>query len=170
MGSAIFYELFDEEDFEQFVKSVVKLFRLSPEYGMWLNQCNRSTCAATGVNKYESNVDIEVHHYGKTIWDWVETIVDKFVEHGVPFSTFFVLMILADIHLQNCVPYVQLMHCVHKMLHSSYSDTVKLYPNIEKNMFEGNVKKAYSIIDQYINLYKKYYTDVEEENRSVSKS
>ena len=99
MGSAVFYELFDEEDFEQFVKSVVKLFRLSPEYGMWLSQCNRSTCAATGVNKYESNVDIEVHHYGKTIWDWVETIVDKFVEHGVPFNTFFVLMILADIHL-----------------------------------------------------------------------
>jgi predicted AlkP superfamily phosphohydrolase/phosphomutase len=60
------------------------------------------------------------------------------------------------------------MHCVHKMLHSSYSDTVKLYPDIEKSVFEGNVKKAYSIIDQYISLYKKYNT-TEEESRSVSK-
>ena len=162
MNNILFYELFDEEEFESFIKNVVKLFRLSTEYNMWLNQCNRSTCAATGLNKYESGADVEFHHYGKTLWDWVEIIVDKFVENNVRFNTFYVLMILSDIHLQNCVPYVPLTHCIHKMLHTDYSNTIKLFPGIEDNAYEGDIQKAHMIIDKYINLYKKFINPEEE--------
>ena len=169
MHSAIFYELFDEEDFERFIKNVVKLFRLSNEYNMWLEQCNRSTCAATGLNKYESGADVEVHHYGKTLWDWVEVIVDKFIENNVRFNTFFVLMILSDIHLQNCVSYVPLTHCIHKMLHSDYNNTIKLYPSIEDGIYGGNMQKAYAIIDRYINLYKNF-NNIEEDLKNESEN
>ena len=162
MNNTLFYELFDEEEFESFIKNVIKLFRLSTEYNMWLNQCNRSTCAATGLNKYESGADVEVHHYGKTLWDWVEIIVDKFVENNVRFNTFYVLMILSDIHLQNCVPYVPLTHCIHKMLHTDYSNTIKLFPGIEDNAYEGDIQKAHMIIDKYINLYKKFIISEED--------
>jgi len=169
MHSAIFYELFDEEDFERFIKNVVKLFRLSNEYNMWLEQCNRSTCAATGLNKYESGADVEVHHYGKTLWDWVEVIVDKFIENNVRFNTFFVLMILSDIHLQNCVSYVPLTHCIHKMLHSDYNNTIKLYPSIEDGIYNGDMQKAYTIIDRYINLYKNF-NNIEEDLKNESEN
>ena len=169
MHSAIFYELFDEEDFERFIKNVVKLFRLSNEYNMWLEQCNRSTCAATGLNKYESGADVEVHHYGKTLWDWVEVIVDKFIENNVRFNTFFVLMILSDIHFQNCVSYVPLTHCIHKMLHSDYNNTIKLYPSIEDGIYNGDMQKAYTIIDRYINLYKNF-NNIEEDLKNESEN
>lgn len=169
MHSAIFYELFDEEDFERFIKNVVKLFRLSNEYNMWLEQCNRSTCAATGLNKYESGADVEVHHYGKTLWDWVEVIVDKFIENNVRFNTFFVLMVLSDIHLQNCVSYVPLTHCIHKMLHSDYNNTIKLYPSIEDGIYNGDMQKAYTIIDRYINLYKNF-NNIEEDLKNESEN
>jgi len=169
MHSAIFYELFDEEDFERFIKNVVKLFRLSNEYNMWLEQCNRSTCAATGLNKYESGADVEVHHYGKTLWDWVEVIVDKFIENNVRFNTFFVLMVLSDIHFQNCVSYVPLTHCIHKMLHSDYNNTIKLYPSIEDGIYNGDIQKAYAIIDRYINLYKNF-NNIEEDLKNESEN
>ena len=163
MRYSIFYDLFDAEEYQNFIKSVVKLFRLSPEYNMWLQQCNRSTCAATGMNKFESGADIDVHHYGRTLWDWVEHIVEKLDENNVPFNTFFVLMILAEIHLQNCVSYVPLLHCVHKMLHNDYQSTVDIYPNIENNIFEGDWRKADAIIDHFISLYKNCYNSEEEE-------
>jgi len=169
MNNILFYELFDEEEFESFIKNVIKLFRLSTEYNMWLNQCNSSTCAATGLNKYESGADVEVHHYGKTLWDWVEIIVDKFVENNVRFNTFYVLMILSDIHLQNCVPYVPLTHCIHKMLHTDYSNTIKLYPSIEDGIYNGDIQKAYAIIDRYINLYKNF-NNIEEDLKNESES
>ncbi len=169
MYNSIFYELFDEEDFERFIKNVVKLFRLSNEYNMWLEQCNRSTCAATGLNKYESGADVEVHHYDKTLWDWVEVIVDKFIENNVCFNTFFVLMILSDIHFQNCVSYVPLTHCIHKMLHSDYNNTIKLYPSIEDGIYNGDIQKAYAIIDRYINLYKNF-NNIEEDLKNESEN
>lgn len=169
MNNILFYELFDEEDFERFIKNVVKLFRLSNEYNMWLEQCNRSTCAATGLNKYESGADVEVHHYGKTLWDWVEVIVDKFIENNVRFNTFFVLMVLSDIHFQNCVSYVPLTHCIHKMLHSDYNNTIKLYPSIEDGIYNGDIQKAYAIIDRYINLYKNF-NNIEEDLKNESEN
>ena len=71
-------------------------------------------------------------------------------------------MILSDIHLQNCVPYVPLTHCIHKMLHTDYSNMIKLFPSIEDNVYEGNIQKAYMIIDKYINLYKKFIISEED--------
>ena len=63
MLTQICYELYDADEYRDFVKHVVKQFRGSPEYSMWLNSFNRNECAATGLTRDADGVPIEVHHF-----------------------------------------------------------------------------------------------------------
>lgn len=161
-NSVIFYELYDAQEFDHFIRNVIKQFRNSIEYRKWLDRCDRNVCAATGLSKSDDNVEIEVHHYEKTTWDWASYIIDKLLEANVPFNSFFVSMILAEIHLQDCVSYVPLLHCIHKMIHDNYDNTLQLYPSIEAGVHPANMKKADEIISYYIDLYKKHFAKEEE--------
>lgn len=156
MYNRIFYELFDAEEHHKFIKSVEKQFRGSPEYSLWLNSVvRRSRCSATGLSYDGDNVDIEVHHYQLTLYQWVELIIDRFIQNEVNVNSHFVSLILSDIHLSNCVSYIPLMHCIHKMIHNTSMDDIVLkYPSITENIFPGDVKRAYEIIEYHINILK----------------
>lgn len=152
-----FYILYDSIEYTNFIKSVERQFRLSPEYSMWLNTVvtDRTTCGATGMSKEVDGVDIEVHHY-ITLWDWVVKILDAFHLHEpeVPVNSHYICLILADLHLNNCIPYIPLMHCVHKMIDKyggNMEPLIEKYPSIIDNIHHGNMELADAIINEHVN-------------------
>lgn len=161
----MFYFLFDEEEYKAFIKNVEKQFRGSYEYTMWLNsKVDRESCGATGMTKDDDGIDIEVHHYGITLWGWIEKILDCFHTHEpeLPVNTQYVCLILSDLHLSNCIPYVPLMHCIHRMIHNAGLDPViDKYPSIPDNVYHGNIDLANEIIEYHI---KRLNTILNEDN------
>jgi len=156
MYNNIFYELFDAEEHSKFIKSVEKQFRTSPEYSLWLNSVvHRHNCGATGLNKDADGIEIEVHHYRITLYNWVERIIDRFMSEHLNLNSHYICLILSDIHLNNTVPYIPLMHCIHKMIHnSSMEDVLLKYPDIINHIHNGDIDRAYEIIDYHIELLK----------------
>jgi hypothetical protein len=162
----IFYELFDEQEYKKFIKSVESQFRKSPEYLLWLNRhTHRNSCSATGLSYDVDAADIEVHHYKITLWEWVAIIVDKMKENGIPVNSHFVCMVLTDIHLNNCIPYISLMHSYHQMItNRSEEEVLNQFPQIKDGINEGDIGKAYEIINYHINIVKEQIEKEEAEN------
>jgi len=154
MYTNIFYDFFDANDYKSFIRHVLKQFRTSQEYLIWLNSFNRDKCAATGLTRDGDGVQIEVHHFQITLWEWVEHILDKFIQYQLPVNSFYVCLILNDIHFNRCVPCVPLNHCIHKMIHENYDDTIARYPSILENVWPGDINKADQIIEYHLNLLK----------------
>jgi hypothetical protein len=157
MLNTCFYLLYDEPEYKAFIKSVEAQFRKSPEYLIWLNnKVDRECCAATGLSK-EDGIDIEVHHFQITLWNWIVIILDKFHEADpeIPVNSHYICLILSDLHISNCIPYIPLTHCIHKMLHAQGNEKIfAKYPNIVDNIYYGNTDKANEIIDYHINNLK----------------
>lgn len=162
----IVYNFYDEEEYKEIIKNIIKLFRGSREYDIWRNSYNRDICVATNLSKTFDGVEIELHHYGQTLWDWVEFIIDSFVERGLPLNTFYICLILIDIHITHCIPCVPLSHDVHKMIHSDYVSTIEKYPSILENIYQGNIPKLHEIVEYHINNLIKL---LEEEEKNVKK-
>lgn len=160
----VFYELYDADDYDNFIKACLKQFRSSNEYKMWLSTFNRNECAATGLTKDGDGIEIEMHHYNITLWGWVEHIINKFQNENppLPLNTFYICLILNDLHFNRCVPCVPLTHCIHKMIHRSYNDTIRTYPQILNHVNEGNLTLADEIIDHHIAIIKQQLS-IEEE-------
>src|SRR5574344_2169213 len=143
MYNDIFYSLFDGDEYTKFIKSVEREFRNSPEYLLWLsNKTHRDSCAVTDLEYVADSADIEVHHYQLTLWNWVELIVDELTLQELPLNSHFICMILDDIHLNNYVPYIALMHSYHNMITKrGEEDVLKQFPKIQDGIYEGNVSK-----------------------------
>jgi len=149
-----FYYLFDEDEYKHFIKQVMKQFRGSEEYSIWRNSRDRDKCAATGMTNYDNGIQIEVHHYGKTLWDWVEYILNFFYLEDLPLNSFYICLILNELHSNDCISYVPLTHCIHKMLHTDYRATVAQYPDILSSIHPENMALSDKIIKNYVNLLK----------------
>lgn len=157
MDKNIYYYFVDNEDYKEFIKNVESTFRKSREYSMWLSSFEHDTCAATGHTKSVDGAKIEVHHYGKTLYEWVSQIVDNLMLENLPLNTFFVCMVLTSLHFRGCITYVPLLRDVHVMLHNDYNLTIENYPTILDNITYGNSELAEEIIKEYIeNLNQEY--------------
>ena len=157
MDKNIYYYFIDNEDYKEFIKNVESTFRKSREYSMWLSSFEHDTCAASGHTKSVDGAKIEVHHYGKTLYEWVSQIVDNLMLENLPLNTFFVCMVLTSLHFRGCITYVPLLRDVHVMLHNDYNLTIENYPTILDNITYGNNELAEEIIKEYIeNLNQEY--------------
>lgn len=159
MLSNITYTYYDEEEYEDFIKNIIRQFRKSIEYDIWINLYNRDTCAGTGLSKILDGVDIELHHYNITLWDWVEIILDYFSKDNLPFNSFIICIILTDLHLSKCIPCVPLSKDTHKQIHANPEQTIEKYPDILKNLHTGNLNLADELIKYHIKNYKKILND-----------
>ena len=145
--STCFYELYDEESYEGFIKSVEVLFRKSPEYVMWLSTIDNSHCFLSGLGK--ESVEIEVHHYGKTLWAIVEDILDYFIRNKIFVNSFLVCLILTDLHFNGCVDYIPVTHDIHKMLHKNPTLAHQTYPNMDDLVIRGDMELKTQIIKKW---------------------
>jgi len=142
-----FYEIYDEDAYEAFIKSVEALFRKSPEYKMWLSTTNNEHCAVSGMSK--DSVEIEVHHFGKTLWNVVEDILDYFIQNQINASSFYICLILTDLHLSGCIDYIPLAHDIHKMLHKDKNKAYELYPDLDNYVTRGDMELKSQIIKKW---------------------
>ena len=157
MDKNIYYYFVDNEDYKEFIKNVESTFRKSREYSMWLSSFEHDICAATGHTKSVDGAKIEVHHYGKTLYEWVSQIVDNLMLENLPLNTFFVCMVLTSLHFRGCITYVPLLRDVHVMLHNDYNLTIENYPTILDNITYGNNELAEEIIKEYIENFNQEY-------------
>lgn len=155
----IFYNFYDEDEYTDIIKNVLKLFRGSKDYNHWLHSYNRNACVATGLTKDRDGVEIELHHYERTLWDWVEYIIEQFVQNELPLNVFYICLILSDLHLNHCIPCVTLSHDVHKMIHNDYIETINNYPTILENLNEGNFMLLENILEYHIEKLKKLFKE-----------
>ena len=157
MDKNIFYYFIDNDDYTDFIKNVEATFRKSREYSMWLSSFDHDTCAATGHTKSIDGAKIEVHHYGKTLYDWVSKIVDSLMLENLPLNTFFICMVLTSLHFRGCITYVPLLRDIHVMLHNDFALTTKTYPTILDGITYGNYELAEEIIKEYVDELKIQY-------------
>lgn len=158
----VVYSFVDEEEYKNLIRAVIRQFRHSNEYKMWLNLYNRDTCAATGLDKFNDGVEIELHHFGTTLWGWVESVIDMFYEMELPFNTFIICNVLADLHLSRCIPCIPISKDTHNQIHTNEEETINKYPHILKNVNSGNINRAHDIIIYHAKIIKKL---LEEEKR-----
>lgn len=157
MDKNIFYYFIDNDDYTDFIKNVEATFRKSREYSMWLSSFDHDACAATGHSKSIDGAKIEVHHYGKTLYDWVSKIVDSLMLENLPLNTFFICMVLTSLHFRGCITYVPLLRDIHVMLHNDFALTTKTYPTILDGITYGNYELAEEIIKEYVDELKIQY-------------
>lgn len=146
MSLPSYYELYDEDSYTQFIKDVLNGFRKSPEYKMWLTTTNNETCPINGLNK--DQVKIEVHHFGKTLWDIVADILDYFIQNDIRVNTFYICFILAELHFNECIDYIPLTQDLHHMIHHAPRTLYQLYPDFDSYVTRGNMELKKLIIKQ----------------------
>lgn len=159
MFTNIVYNYADEEEYKEFIKGIIRQFRKSIEYDFWINLYNRDVCAGTGLSKILDGIDIELHHYNITLWDWVELILDYFSQENLPFNSFIICNILADLHLSKCIPCVPLSKDTHKQIHNDCQQTISKYPSILENLYTGNIDLAKEIICYHIKILKNIFNE-----------
>lgn len=146
------FTIIDADEYDKFIKSCESAFRKSEEYKLWLHNIDRSTCAATGFSS--DMVDIEVHHYNDTLFMICAEILNAFIDNNLKYNTWIICQILSEIHLNDCITYIPLMHCIHKMMHNNPAYVDEEYPEAINKVHFGNIDKRKEIIQKYINFYK----------------
>jgi hypothetical protein len=144
-----FYNVIDGDDYQEFIKGTIKLFRMSHEYKMWLTMTNNEQCAVTNLSR--DSVEIQVHHFGHTLWDIVEEIINYFIQSDVPYNSFYICQILTDLHFNGCISYIPLEHCIHNMLHKDPNLCRSLYPNLDSLVTYGDQDTKIEIIEYWKN-------------------
>lgn len=154
----------DEGEKIRFIKSVEKMIRRSPEYGLWRNYImdvlGQTTCEIT--NESSTDCSIEVHHHPLGLYTIVETIVDDYINKNREFSTFDVAKDVIELHFQNRVGYIVLISNMHEKFHNG-----KLQLPIE--FVRGDYKyipQHYSMVqdsyEKFLELANIHVSDVQE--------
>lgn len=120
-----FYQTMDSlnniEDYRQFLKNVESAFRVSREYKAIksrLIESGMSNCQIHG-NLNSEMVSIEMHHNMLTLFDLSMIITEHMVRTIGRVSSFDVVKLLIDAHVNNEVLLVMLAKTPHQMYHNN---------------------------------------------------
>lgn len=110
------------KEYEQFIKSVEKLVRISQEYRLWINyiveHLGHSTCMFTKETINECPV--QVHHHPVTLYTVTKGVVNQLLTKEIEFSSFDVATKVIELHFQNKVGYVVMLSDLHAKYHSGF--------------------------------------------------
>jgi hypothetical protein len=110
---------------DKFIKRIEKAVRSSMEYRDYIaflkENVNMKHCAFfSGVeNQQGSSVRIEIHHDPLTLYDIVETVVNKFSEEGIPLNDCYIADEVMELHYKNMVGLIPLSKSIHQIVHNS---------------------------------------------------
>ena len=137
----VFYsvEIFETEKEKKFyIKNIEKLIRTSTEYTKFIKYLRAdlefNKCAI--LNELTTaSVSIELHHAPFTLYDLVESVVNKRIDKAFPLTTFSIAEEVMLLHYTNAVGLVPLSKTMHELVHSGDSDI------IDKKMIIGNYEQ-----------------------------
>lgn len=140
----------DEKARKKLVMSIEKIVRTSPEYNEYIgylkNNLNITKCA------FHKDVDIsilkrtkiEFHHYPFTLYDIVDSVLEKYVESNPIINPFEVAMEVMKLHFELKIGLVPLSKTVHKLAHNG-----KKFINL--SLVNGHYLRFISEYSKYIN-------------------
>lgn len=128
----------NEKDKVKFIKRTERIIRASLEYRDYIaflkehvnmNRCAffQNVCSSEG-----KKIKIEIHHEPFTLYDYVEVVVNKFVDEGRDLNDLLIADEVMKLHYDNLVGLIPLSKTIHQMVHNSTKVTIPL------NMVYGN--------------------------------
>ena len=136
-----------DRDKVKFIKRVESIVRSSMEYRDYVaflkEHVNMNHCAFfTNIeNSTGSRVRIEIHHEPLTLYDIVQTVLNRHLNDGVPINDLFIADEVMELHYKNMVGLIPLSKSVHQIVHHGTEITIPL------TMVYGEYKQ---FIDDYM--------------------
>lgn len=135
-----------DRDKVKYIKRIEQIIRTSMEYRDYVNflkdYVNMKHCAFfTNIeNDAGSRVRIEIHHEPLTLFDIVQTVLNKHLEEGIPLNDLFIADEVIALHYKNQVGLVPLSKSIHQIVHHGNDLVIPL------NLVYGDYK---DFIDEY---------------------
>ena len=150
LGSFYFSQWTDTKEIKSFIKNIEKQVRTSKEYTAYIGHLNNEigihSCAVFGNLTDEiEGLTLEYHHYPFTLYDIVETVVNKKIINDERFTTFDVTDEVLKLHQKNHVGLVKLCKTAHELVHAG-----QIYVNL---------KSVFGDVNSFINVYSSYIPD-----------
>lgn len=143
-------ELNTEREKEKYIKRIEKEIRSSLEYRDYISflkeYVDMKHCAFFNnvENEQGSKVRIEIHHEPLTLFDIVETVVNKFIDEGIPLNDLYISDEVMELHYTNKVGLIPLSKSVHQIVHNSNQIVIPLH------LIYGNYKEFLEEYSDYL--------------------
>lgn len=143
------YDLSNEKEYKRYVSDVERLVRNSIEYRNLINYLRNSegmnTCAfLDNVSNENGNMRIEIHHSPFTLFDIVNTVINKRVKNAEPMDVELVAEEIMYLHYMGWVGLVPLSETIHEMVHNSF---LFVPTNIVRGVYQYFINAYYDYID-----------------------
>ncbi len=139
-----------DRDQAKFIKRVETLVRTSMEYRDYINflkdYVNMKHCAFFNniENSQGNKVRIEIHHEPLTLFDIVQTVLNKHLDEGIPINDLFIADEVMELHYKNQVGLIPLSKSVHQIVHNGTDIIIPL------NMVYGEYTKFIEEYNDYL--------------------
>ena len=158
-------EFYDDADKVRFIKKCESMIRQSPEYKdlvkYYKDEVDIDYCSV--LNKLGTgDVAIEFHHHPFTLWDYVETEVNRCIASKINFTTFTISAIVMSFHYNNNVGLIPLSRSMHELAHSG---GVFLYKKLVFGNYEEYFEQMQSFMEEA--TLEKYHMWIERNNNTT---
>ena len=142
----------NDKDRKKFVSRVEKIVRASLEYRDYiqflkehigLDRCIFFQNVSNGENK-KGRISIELHHEPFTLFDIVNTVLQKYLDEGLPINDLIISDEVLELHYANKVGLVPLSKTAHQIIHNSTKLMIPL------NMVYGEYSKFLDEYEPYV--------------------
>ena len=135
---------------DKYVKRVERVVRQSMEYRDYIaflkEHMDLDSCIffQNVTSKGKKRVSIELHHEQFTLYDYVNVVLQKFIDEGMPLNDLMIADEVLEMHYANQVGLVPLSKTAHQIIHNSEKLLVPL------NMVYGQYSEFLEKYDNYI--------------------
>lgn len=140
------------KDRQKFIEQIKKIVRGSKEYRDYIqflkDHMDLNKCAffqnINGEKTSRGKVSIELHHEPFTLQDYVDVVIEKYLDNGTELNSLLIADEVIGLHYENKVGLVPLSKTMHEVVHSSDKILIPL------NMVYGEYSKFLDEYDSYI--------------------
>lgn len=139
------------KDRNKFIDRVEKIIRSSLEYRDYVSFLKENigldSCIffqKVSQSTKRSHISLEMHHEPLTLYDYVDIVVTKYQDEGIPLNDLDIADEIMKLHYENKVGLVPLSKTAHEMVHNSDKLMVPL------NLCYGNYSKFLEEYEPYI--------------------
>lgn len=133
-----YVNLDDNKRKRKFIERVKRLIRSSMEYRDYIQflreNVDMDSCAFFNfvTSNRETNPDnrkvkIEIHHEPFTLDDIVATVVEKYLQEGLPIDSMDIAEEVMELHYNNMVGLIPLSKTIHEIVHNSGKVPIPIY-------------------------------------------
>lgn len=122
-------------DKKKVIKRIERHIRASNEYKDYIQflreYVNMKSCAffqgVTNDGAENKKIHIEIHHEPFTLYDYVETVLTKYIETGMELNELYIADEVMKLHYQNQAGLIPLSKTMHQVVHNSDKVKIPLY-------------------------------------------